>query len=158
MAGFKIGVGHILRAQELLITLTTAGQLPCDEETLRNYLAAVFCSKPVQQEVFYAHFGTWLSRHPAAKALLVKEAAKVETETAYSSEDAGGELREIIRRSSARPWLILAALFLIFTVASAFFFVRSQQSLSGRVVDETGQPVPNAEVAFARASTKTNAE
>jgi hypothetical protein len=158
VAGFKIGVDHILRAQELLITLTTTGQLPCDKETLRNYLAAVFCSKPVQQEAFYAHFGSWLSRHPEARALLVTGAAIVETETARRNEAARGELREIMRRGSARGFVLLATIFLILTIAVGFFVVRPKQNLSSRVLDDKGKPVFNAGVEFARASTKTDGQ
>jgi hypothetical protein len=159
-AGFEIGVNEILRGQELLVALAAEGLLPCELETLRNYLAALFCSTPVEQQTFHAHFTGWLSRHAAVGALLVKDWGQ--EEGTEQPANLGGVLNKLDNRIS--PLCLLAAtgvsllIVIVGVTAGALFFTTPvQKVIAGHVVDEDGAPVSGAVVKFAGGTARTDA-
>jgi hypothetical protein len=47
--GYNIGVEQYIAAQDLLLALTTEGQLPCHPRRLCTWLAPLLCSSPAEQ-------------------------------------------------------------------------------------------------------------
>lgn len=67
LAGFKIGAGQHIQAQNLLILLASRGLLGVNADGLKTWLGPVFCSSPEEQETFYKLFDEWMEEVPPAE-------------------------------------------------------------------------------------------
>src|SRR5690349_10025360 len=59
--GYKVGPPQYVSAQNLLLALVDAGELPEDPRELARWLAPIVCSSAQQQAEFYSQFEFWLN-------------------------------------------------------------------------------------------------
>ncbi len=82
-AGYKIGIPQYIAAQDLILMLIAQGETLDSPEQLRNLLAPIFCSSPIEQSEFQQRFDDWVKLF--SKTNLLKREVDVKAE-ALSAE------------------------------------------------------------------------
>lgn len=115
-SGFDIGIRQYILAQDALVALAAGGQLPCQPERLRNWLAPIVCGSPKEQDTFYSEFAVWLDQHPDLKAALAGEKVGASEPEAVDED---------VRPSAWRTtWTLLASFLLVAACALAILIAR----------------------------------
>jgi hypothetical protein len=156
LAGFNFATHQYIAAQEVLVTLAANARLPADPHELKTWLAPVLCSSPKEQETFYQQFDIWLARNGFVPASPQPPETPGTRERKRSTVERMSAALRWLRR---RPAYLLAAAFTLAALLLLTWSLRlSSNTLSGEVVNESGEPLKGALVTFSQRQTRSDEE
>jgi hypothetical protein len=135
LAGLRPSMHQVLAAGELLSQLQRRDAMPRDADGLAACLGPIFCTSYAEQREFPQHLRHWLAT------------------SGWSPASADGPAAAVTSRRARLPWIgrvpfsyllvIIGLLFALLTASAAWQHLHERE-LTGRVIDEQGEPVPGA--------------
>lgn len=144
---YKIGAQECITAQNLLASLAARGLLPDDKQSLRTFLAPIFCASPAEQDAFERHFNKWLGLKQSSRQ------TRYDTKELKTEREFVSQRRRLSRRLKLLAWGAAALLSVAGVIVAIRFFLPPDfpppaRVVFGQVVGESNDPLAEAGISL----------
>lgn len=172
--GYHISTEQYIAVQRLLVALAASGDSLEYPQKLGKLLAPILCTSPEEQQSFYRLFEQWLTYQPIVLSSIEKKNRPGGARLSLPDQGSKSPLSLAWLLNNFSTWLrnlrlttitiIITVTLILIVGASVFlrfiiqrsFLDQAQITLSGRVIDDDGQPVKNARIQFSGGTTYSN--
>ena len=172
--GYHVSTEQYITVQRLLVALAASGSTLEHPPKLGKLLAPILCTSPEEQQSFYQLFEQWLTYQAVLLSNTERKTRHGSARVRLSDQGGTSPLSWAWLLSVFRTWprnlkfititipltiviiLIVGGSILLRFVTRLSSPTNDQVTLSGRITDENGQPVSNAQIQFSGRATSSD--